>query len=193
VEDRTTDYFNVNYLRYDQWYEAHGKEYDDQIKFLKTIIPKGYGIEIGVGTGRMAAALKIQCGLDSSPEMLKLARNRGIQTYLGDAYDTKLPDKEFDYSLFYMTLCFLKRPEEAIREAYRISKRVISVIIDRECEYVKEIMKNPIGFYSLASFYTEREVEDFYARAGLKVIGKAQKSLKTSNGLTYKLIAITGE
>ena len=124
--------------------------------------------------------------------MLKLARRRGVKTFLGDAYDTKLPDKAFDYSLFYMTLCFLKQPEEAIKEAYRISKKVISVILDRECAYVKEIMKDLSGFYSSANFFTEREIVNLYTSADLKVTGKIEKDLKLSNGILYRLIAITG-
>ena len=192
MEDRTTDYFNANYLRYDRWYDTHRKEYNDQIEFLRTIIPSSDGIEIGVGTGRIAAALNIRFGLDRSPEMLKLARRRGVKTFLGDAYDTKLPDKAFDYSLFYMTLCFLKQPEEAIKEAYRISKKVISVILDRECAYVKEIMKDLSGFYSSANFFTEREIVNLYTSADLKVTGKIEKDLKLSNGILYRLIAITG-
>ncbi len=190
--DRSTEYFNANYLKYDRWYETHREEYNDQIEFLRTIIPGSDGIEIGVGTGRIAVALNIRFGLDSSPEMLKLAHSRGVETFLGDAYDTKLPDKAFDYSLFYVTLCFLQKPVEAIKEACRISKKVISVILDRECAYVQGIMKYPTGFYTFAKFYTEREIVDFYTRAGLKVTGKTEKDLKTSSGILYKLIAITG-
>jgi hypothetical protein len=91
-----------------------------------------------------------------------------------------------------MTLCFLKQPEEAIKEAYRISKKVISVILDRECAYVKEIMKDLSGFYSSANFFTEREIVNLYTSADLKVTGKIEKDLKLSNGILYRLIAITG-
>lgn len=190
--DRITDYFDANYLKYDRWYETHRNEYNEQIEFLRTIIPEGNGIEIGVGTGRIAGPLHIRFGLDGSPEMLKLAQRRGVKTFLGDAYDTKLPDKGFDYSLFYVTLCFLKRPDEAIKEAYRISKKVISVILDRKCAYVQDIMRDPTGFYSFANFYTGREIIYFYKNAGLKVTGNVEKDLKMSNGVPYRLIAIIG-
>jgi SAM-dependent methyltransferase len=190
--DRITDYFDANYLRYDRWFETHRNEYNEQLEFLKTIIPSGNGIEIGVGTGRFAGPLGIRFGLDAAPEMLKLAQRRGVKTILGDAYDTKLPDKGFDFSLFYVTLCFLKRPEDAIKEALRISRTVISVILDRKSAYVQEIMREREGFYSLANFYTGREVIDMYRSAGLKVTGNVEKEFRTSSGLPYRLVAITG-
>lgn len=190
--DRTSDYFDANYLRYDRWYETHRNEYSDQLAFLKTVVPSGNGIEIGVGTGRFAGPLGIRFGLDAAPEMLKLAQKRGVKIILGDAYDTKLPDKGFDFSLFYVTLCFLKNPEAAIKEASRISRTVISVILDRKSAYVQDIMKDREGFYSFANFYTGREIIDMYRSAGLRVTGDVEKELKMSNGVPYRLVAITG-
>ncbi|MEM0141630.1 MAG: class I SAM-dependent methyltransferase [Thermoplasmatales archaeon] len=190
--DEVINYFEANYKKYDQWFESHRREYDEQLTFLKGIIPVGTGIEIGVGTGRFAAPLKISFGLDSSREMLRLARKRGVKTILGSAYETKLPDKSFEYSLFYMTLCFLKYPERAIKEASRISKKVISVIIDKRCAYAEGLMKEKAGFYALANFYTDSEIVDFYTRSDLKVDLKIRKDMTTYDGILYTLVAIIG-
>ncbi|MEM4950618.1 MAG: class I SAM-dependent methyltransferase [Thermoplasmatales archaeon] len=190
--DPVTDYFNSNYIEYDQWFETHRKEYDEQLSFLKDILPKGKGIEIGVGTGRFAGPLKIQYGLDSSKEMLKLAEKRGVKTILGSAYSTDLPNKSFEYSLFYMTLCFLSDPVMAVREASRISKKVISVILDRNSEYVQRLMNERRGFYAFANFYTAGEIIHFYLESGLKVTEKIERDLTTSEGVPYKLVAIIG-
>jgi len=192
VDDRVTDYFNRNCIVYDKWFEMHSREYNEQLEFLKTIIPKGRGIEIGVGTGRFAGPLGIEFGLDSAPNMLKLAKERGVKTIIGSAYNTKLPDKEFDFSLLYVTLCFLENPEKAIREAFRISRIVISVILDRESTYVQNIMKDSRGFYQLANFYTGRDVVDMYRAAGLKVTWYVERELRTSDGTPYKLVGILG-
>ncbi|MEM0158392.1 MAG: class I SAM-dependent methyltransferase, partial [Thermoplasmataceae archaeon] len=156
------------------------------------ILPAGNGIEIGVGTGRFAAPLRIAYGLDSSKEMLEIARKRGVKTILGSAYSTNLKDKSFDYSLFYMTLCFLSDPQRAIKEAYRISTKVISVILDRECAYVQGLMSKKSGFYAFANFYTAEDIINFYRDAGLQIVGEVRKRLKTSEGVEYILTAIIG-
>ena len=65
-------------------------------------------LEIGVGTGRFAEALKIRYGVDPAPKMLELARPRGIDTVLG--YAEKLPfhNDTFDSVFMITTLCFVQ-------------------------------------------------------------------------------------
>jgi hypothetical protein len=52
--DRVTYYLYRNFIIYDIWFEMHSKEYNEQLEFLRTMIPKGRGIEMGVGTGKLA-------------------------------------------------------------------------------------------------------------------------------------------
>ena len=83
------EFFSDNTKRYDKWYERHQKEYGEQVEFIRTLIPKGKGIEIGVGTGRFASALNIEYGVDYVQEMVDSSLKRGVKAILADA--THLP------------------------------------------------------------------------------------------------------
>jgi len=58
--------FDRYYKRYDNWYEKNKFAYLSELKTVRKVLPrKGKGLEIGVGTGRFAAALGISTGIDS--------------------------------------------------------------------------------------------------------------------------------
>ena len=185
-------YFSENIIRYDQWYDKHQKEYRDQVKFLKPFIPRGKGIEIGVGTGRFASALNIGYGVDYVGVMVEKARERGINAILADASNLPFPDKYFDYAFSMVTICFLDEPAPVLLESKRVAKRVISVILDRDCQYLQNIIKNRQGFYKYATFYTEKELVDLYRKLGFGSIEVAVKDFKTTEGETYRLVVVSG-
>lgn len=122
IMEEKIDYFNRHYMDYDKWYDLHLKEYNDQINFIRSVIPEGNGIEIGVGTGRFAYALNIKYGIDISESMVSLAKMRGINALVASAYSIPYPDKYFDFSLNMVTICFLDFPEKAIMEAKEYQK-----------------------------------------------------------------------
>lgn len=188
-----TDFFNRNYQEYDAWYDAHPAEYEDQIKFISALLPEGNGIEIGVGTGRFASRLGIRTGIDLSEKMVGLAIQRGIDASTGDATSLPFGDKEFDFSLNMVTICFLDDPISALKEAGRVSRETITVILDRESEYVQEISKKGEGFYAFANFYSAGELVDMYIKAGFKEITVREEDLMTSDGKAYRLVGVTGK
>ncbi len=86
--------FERYYKKYDAWYERNKFAYLCEIAALKKVIPKsGKGLEVGVGTGRFASSLGIKNGIDTSANMLKIARKRGIK--VRQARAEKLPFKGF--------------------------------------------------------------------------------------------------
>lgn len=186
------EFFSENVLRYDEWYEKHSREYRDQIEFIRPLIPHGKGIEIGVGTGRFAAALKIEYGVDYVKEMVEESRKRGINAIHADAAKLPFPDGFFDFSFSIVTMCFLDDPMAVLRESKRIARLVINVILDRDCEYIRNIIRNPRGFYKYATFYTEGDLVDMYRKSEFVDISVERKDLQTSDGETYRLIAVSG-
>jgi ubiquinone/menaquinone biosynthesis C-methylase UbiE len=81
-------------------------------------------LEIGCGTGiftrRMAATTKRVVGLDLSPEMIRLARERSIkhsniEYLLGDLLELSLPEESFDCVVSIATLHHLPT-EQALRK-----------------------------------------------------------------------------
>jgi len=184
-------YFDENWYNYDKWYEFHKNEYIEEIEFLKSILPSGKGIEIGIGTGRFSLPLKIEYGLDYSLNMLKIAKSRGIEVILGNAYRTPFKNDSFDFSLFMVTLCFLERPVDALVEAKRISRKVVSVILDKNSEYVSDLMKNRKGFYRFANFLSLDDLLSIYEKAGLGIETIKVEDHKTNDSKTYTLIGVS--
>lgn len=85
-------------------------------------------LEVGVGTGRIGAPLARLglevTGIDAAPRMLALARTKGLGRLVrGNAYALPFRDGAFDATLFAHVLHTLERPEEAIAEALRVSRR----------------------------------------------------------------------
>lgn len=90
-------------------------------------------LDVGTGTGRMAELFAARAshvtGLDSSPEMLRIARAR-LQHLAADSHDlvqadfTKLPfaDGSFDTVLFHQVLHYAQEPETVLAEAARVTR-----------------------------------------------------------------------
>lgn len=192
MAESKAEYFDKNYQNYDQWYEDHPIEFSEQLDFISSLLPDGSGIEIGVGTGRFASALGIEKGVDISSSMARLATERGVDAIVANAENLPFVDKEFDYSLNMVTICFLDNPLKSLIEARRVSKLAVTVILDRECEYVSEIIKKRRGFYRYAIFYTRDELVDLYRKAGFSDIVVKEKDLRTKEGLSYKLVGVIG-
>lgn len=193
MKNEKTEYFDKNFQEYDTWYDEHPIEYEEQVKFISGLLPKGRGLEIGVGTGRFASRLGITTGVDISAKMVSLAKDRGIDAHIGDASRLPFSDREFDFSLNMVTICFLDDPLSAIREARRVSRETITVILDRETEYVQELAGKSEGFYAYAKFYTAGELVDLYIKAGFREVTVVEEDLKTSDGKNYRLVGVTGK
>ena len=60
------DVFNDYTEEYEEWFDKNKFAYFSEIEALKKVIPKGKGLEVGVGTGRFAEPLGIDVGIDPS-------------------------------------------------------------------------------------------------------------------------------
>lgn len=81
-------------------------------------------LEIGCGTGRFLAALAGRAkawGVDSSPEMLEVARGRvhGAGLKLGSAEELPFKDGWFERAVMWLVVHLVDRPR-AFREAHRV-------------------------------------------------------------------------
>ncbi len=80
----------------------------------------GYGMEIGVGTGRFAEPLGIKTGVEPSKRMREIAQRRGIQVLYGVAEELPFEDFRFDFVLMVTTVCFVDDIGKALLEAHRV-------------------------------------------------------------------------
>ncbi len=166
-----TNIFDQYYQQYDQWYVANKWAYLSELEAIKKLLPqKGKSLEIGVGTGRFAAPLGIDIGIDISENMLRVASQRGVNTILGNAERLPFPVRTFDYVAIIVTICFVQSPLKTLLETARVLKdkgKVIVGIIDKDSVLGKFYQKEKKSlFYKYAHFFSVQEITDLLKLAG---------------------------
>ncbi|MFZ3059239.1 MAG: methyltransferase domain-containing protein [Candidatus Methanoperedens sp.] len=173
MELKSAEIFDRNWKKYDDWFEKHKDIYFTELKALRRAIPKGLGLEIGVGSGRFAFPLKVKIGIDPSKNMLKLAEKRGIQAVLGVGEELPFKDNTFDFVLIVVTLCFVEDPEYVLSEASRVLKRGGKLIvgeINKDSSWGKlyDANRKKSEFYKLATFYSSNEIIEMLDGVGIR-------------------------
>jgi SAM-dependent methyltransferase len=173
-------YKTFNFLApvYDAWFEARGKLiFAIEAQAFRAVLPlllKPW-LEIGVGSGRFAQALRIEIGLDPSVKLLKMARSRGISVFLGRGENSPFRNGSFGAVFLIVTLCFVDSPVEVLREAYRLLHRegkVVLGLVLRESPWGQCYqLKKGEGhrFYKHATFYSYDEVTVLLRQAGFVI------------------------
>lgn len=162
--------FDRYYKRYDSWYEKNKFAYLSELRAVRKVLPKeGKGLEVGVGTGRFAAALGTSTGIDPSKNMIKIARKRGVDARLGFGERLPFKDSTFDYVLIVVTLCFTKDPQQVLKETKRVLKKngkVIIGIVDKNSFLGRFYRKKKSIFYKNAHFFTIKDVTNLLKSTG---------------------------
>lgn len=163
--------FEAQAQEYDAWFDNHPELFQNECKALSKAIPAGTGVEIGVGTGRFAAALKIPVGVEPAHAMAQMAIARGIIVVNAKAEELPFHSLSFDYAVMITTVCFLDDIPKAFSEAHRIIKKngyFIVAIIDKESELGKqyETKKATNPWYKDAHFHTTAEITGLLEQAG---------------------------
>lgn len=163
--------------KYDQWFESpRGRAiFQVEAKCLRGLlvdVPHPW-LEAGVGTGRFAAALGVDEGIDPSAAVLEFAARRGISTCLGSAEDLPYPAGSFGGVLMVVTVCFLNDAPAAMRECARVLADGGSLIVgfvpaDSSWGRLYAMQaQDGHPFYSLATFYTAPQVIELAGAVGL--------------------------
>ena len=140
------EHFQKSWREYDDWYDAHPALYRTELAALKKAVPRrGTGLEVGVGTGRIAAPLSVRFGLDPSLGMLGLARRKGIQVVQG--FGEALPFRSgcFDFVLIVFVLEFVDDLSGFLGEAARVlchRGALIAGFIDRDSAWERHFHSN---------------------------------------------------
>ncbi len=184
----TAEIFNKYTQEYEEWFEKNKFAYLSEVAAFKKVVPKGKGLEIGVGTGRFAESLGINIGIDPSENMLKIAESRGVKTFLGSGEKLPFADNEYDFVLIAFTICFADDPDKMIKEARRVLKnngRIIIGIIDKNSKTGKiyQNKKAKSKFYNIAKFYSTEELIELLKNYDFKNI----KTLQTLSDLLENL------
>lgn len=167
--------FESHHQRYEAWFEKHQAAYISELLALRPFVPwQGYGLEIGVGSGRFAAPLGVQVGVDPSPAMLVHAAARGIKVVEGVAENLPFESGAFDYALVVTTICFVDSPAKMLAEAHRVLKprgHLVIGFIDRESGLGQDYLahQSESVFYRKATFISSDEVEQLLLETGFSI------------------------
>lgn len=134
-------------------------------------------LDAGTGTGRMlellAPYIKRGVGVDASPDMLAIARDRlerahihHCQVRLADVYRLPFPEHDFDAVLFHQVLHYLEDPQGAIAEAARVLKPGGRILIADFAPHDLEFLRTELQHRRLG--FSDREVQGWFHAAGLK-------------------------
>jgi len=164
---------------YDRWYDTPKglAIFRAETECLRRLTGKcpGRWLEVGVGTGRFAAALGVTDGVDPSAPMRALAERRGIRTTHGSGESLPYPDQSFDGILTTTTLCFLADPQKSLQECERVLKDagcLIVGLVPADSPWGRLYQRKAAEghpLYSAATFYSSDEAVRLAAVAGFRL------------------------
>ncbi|MFW5886345.1 MAG: class I SAM-dependent methyltransferase [Bacteroidota bacterium] len=159
---------------YEDWFTKNNNIYQSELNAIKEfILSNKDGIEIGIGAGKFAIPLGIKTGIDPSPKMAEMARNKGLEVVEAVAEDLPFEDEKFDFALMVTAICFFDDVQQAFKEAYRVLKPdgfIVIGLIDKNSELGRIYEKNKAKskFYNEASFHSVDEISEYLKNAGFK-------------------------
>jgi len=171
-------YFKANASEWGRIRSLHAPERDVEAAILHLLAdrPIEQLLDAGTGTGRMLELLaphaRRAIGIDSSPEMLAIARDKllrgplaNCQVRLGDVY--RLPfEVGFDAVVFHQVLHYLDDPAAAVSEAARVLKRGGRLLIADFAPHGLEFLRDDYAHRRLG--FSDKEVQGWFQAAGLK-------------------------
>ena len=160
---------------YDAWFDKEGSRiFFVEVKAFQELLPKlpKPWLEIGVGSGRFAQALGIETGIDPSTKLVEMARNRGINAYVGHGEQRLFDEESFGAAFLIVTLCFLDSPLDVLKEAKRVltpdGKIVLGMVLKESPwgQFYQQKKAEGHRFYKYATFYSCDEVVRLIVQAG---------------------------
>jgi len=196
--------FDLYYNYYEEWFEKHPHIYKAELDTIKSLLPTGDGIEIGIGTARFAKPLGIKFGIEPSENMAKIARKKGIEVLNITAEEMNF-ENQFDFILMVTTICFVKNPLKTLQNCYKALKKggyILVAFVDLASPLGKFYYKNKNSskFYKNATFFTKEEIISLLRKAGFNdfeckenLYGKTLENLefkinRCDNGGAFKVI-----
>ena len=173
-------YFRANAAEWERIRALHAPEKDVEAAIVQLLTARKIEnlLDAGTGTGRLLQLLSPHVtravGVDVSPEMLAIARDRLLrenishaQVRLADTYRLPFAGPVFDAVLIHQVLHYLDDPGAAVGEAARVmlpgARLLIADFAPHDLEFLREnYAHRRLGF-------SDREVESWLSGAGLRL------------------------
>ncbi len=177
--------FEQGASRYDAWFEtARGRAiFAAEVRCLRHLsadLPRPW-LEVGVGTGRFAAALGMDVGVDPAMAPSQYARARGIAAAAALGQALPFADGQFGAVFVIVTICFADDPSGLLAEARRVVKGdggVVLGIVPAGSAWARLYASKGMSghpFYSQATFFSLGDLVSLARSAGLS----SQRSAST--------------
>ena len=192
MDQKTIDTYNA--LVYD--YDTETIEFWDS--FPRTFLNKFIDLSgekilnEGSGPGRDGLLLKdagkdVMC-LDASEEMIKLSRERGLESVLGSFEELPFPEHSFDGVWAYTSLLHISKLKMAkgLGEVHRVLKPqgyFALGLIEGDTEEYK--LSSGVSLPRLFSFYQKEEVEKLCQDAGFELVHFETFKPRSKNYLNF--------
>ncbi|EIM63149.1 LOW QUALITY PROTEIN: methylase involved in ubiquinone/menaquinone biosynthesis [Desulfobacter postgatei 2ac9] len=188
-----------NYAKqYDQWFDENRQVYEAELRAVRSFIPERLcGLEIGAGTGRFAAPLGIQIGIEPVESMRKIARQRGVDVLGGQAECLPFKDSSFELVLMVTVICFVNDIYKTFTESYRVLSdggTIVIGMIDSGSPLGQTYLKHKQNslFYKQATFYSVDQILEIMREAGFTDFSFRQTIFNDISGITDSEIVSTG-
>jgi len=179
-------FFKANAAEWERIRALHAPEKDVEAAIARHLTAHRIEnfLDAGTGTGRMLELIAPHAvravGIDVSPDMLAIARDRllradihNAQVRLGDTYRLPFPNGSagagFDVVLFHQVLHYLDDPGAAVAEAARVMAPGGRLLIADFAPHKEEFLREEFAHRRLG--FSDREVEGWFSAAGLTSAG----------------------
>ncbi len=170
---------------YDTWYDKYPAVFESEVRALQAALPVGniHGIEVGLGTGRMAVALGLKEGVEPADAMREIAQLRGVEVIDATAEHLPYKDLRFDFVLMSSCISYIEELHQAFREANRVLKHGGTLVVGFIAKdsiigkFYEEKRKKSV-FYKQATFYSVEKVSIELINAGFHFLEFSQTLFK---------------
>ena len=193
-----SDYFAANAADWDRIRALHAPDEAVERAMLELIgdTPIQSMLDLGTGTGRMlevfASLVREGLGLDTSREMLAIARNKlrveglsHLRVQRANILAADVPGERFDLVTMHQVLHFLDAPQRAIREAKRVLAPGGRLLIADFAPHNHEFLREEQAHRRLG--FAPETVVDWLQGIGLSIEAIRELPSDDGDGLTVVL------
>jgi ArsR family transcriptional regulator len=173
------EYFNAHAAEWDAMRSLHVAECEVEAAIRTSLAgaPVGRLVDIGTGTGRMIELLGREAdsaiGIDRSPEMLRLAREKiasagleNVELRQGDMFALPLLSASADVVVIHQVLHYAQHPEAVLAEAARLLVPGGRLLVVDFGPHEKEELRSRHAHARLG--FTDAQIASWFAAAGLE-------------------------